>query len=313
MRLAAAAIILVLMAAPARAGETACWFENGAVVVPAAFGDIAGDFILDASAPASQLLHVTTAQTFGIETPTVRAMLRLAGERRVKFDMQVADLDARTRPFVTGIAGVIGADALAPFVTEIATSPCRVRLSRGTKRGAGSTRLPLRVVGGALAVKAAISDGVTAREGWFAIDTGADRTLVADARLSRSPAEGTDQPVRLRALSVGGTLFEQIPAGLMADTPAGLSGSIGEAVWSSFSVRLDPRRGWLTLWPAVDSERGAGNHLRQAELRFQGRQRWKAATPRGQDADHRDRDDGGHEHERAKTPSGRLKVASPSL
>ncbi len=251
MRLAAAAIILVLMAAPARAGETACWFENGAVVVPAAFGDIAGDFILDASAPVS-LLHVTTAQTFGMDAPTVRATLRLAGERRVKFDMQVADLDTRTRPFVTGIAGVIGADALAPFVTEIATSPCRVRLSRGTKRAAASIRLPLRVVGGALAVKAAISDGVTAREGWFTIDTGADRTLVADARLSRSPAKGTDPPVRLRALSVGGTLFEQIPAGLMADTPAGLSGSIGEAVWSRFRLCLDPRRGWLALRPAAD-------------------------------------------------------------
>jgi len=249
--LAAAAIVLVLMAAPASAGEIACWFENGAVVVPAAFGDIAGDFILDASAPAS-LLHVTTAQTFGIDAPTARATLRLAGERRVQFDMQVADLDARTRPFVTGIAGVIGADALAPFVTEIATSPCRVRLSRGTRRGATTVRLPLRVVGGTLAVMAAISDGVAAREGWFAVNTGAARTLISDARLSRTPAEGTDPAVRLRALSVGGMLFEQIPAGLMADPPAGLSGSIGDAVWSRFRLRLDPRRGWLTLRPAAD-------------------------------------------------------------
>jgi hypothetical protein len=300
MRFAAAAIVFVLMAAQVRAGETACWFENGAVVIPAAFGDIAGDFILDASAPTSQL-HVTTAQTFGIEAPTARATLRLAGERQAKFDMQVADLDARARPFVTGIAGVIGADALAPFVTEIAAAPCRVRLSRGAKRGAASFRLPLRVVGGTLAVKAAISDGVTAREGWFAIDTGAGRTLVADARLSRSPAEGTDPPVRLRALSVGGMLFEQIPAGLMADPPAGLSGSIGEAVWSRFRLRLDPRGGWLAL--RRTSETGAGNH-RQAELRFERRQRWHAATPGDQDADHRGRDDGGREHERAKAPSG---------
>jgi hypothetical protein len=302
MRLAAAAIILVLMAAPARAGETACWFENGAVVIPAAFGDIAGDFILDASAPASQL-HVTTAQTFGVEAPTVRATLRLAGERRVKFDMQVADLGARTRPFVTGIAGVIGADALMPFVIEIATSPCRVRLSRRARPEAESIRLPLRVVGGTLAVKAAISDGVTARQGWFAVDTGADTTLVADARLSRSPAEGTDPPVRLRALSIGGLLFEQIPAGLMADPPTGVSGVIGEAIWSRFRLRLDPRRGWVTLRPAADSEPVAENH-RQAQLRFQSRQSRKSATPGGQDADHRDRDDGGQGHERAKAPSG---------
>ena len=261
-RALAAAAIILLMAGPASGGETACWFENGAVVVPAAFGNIAGDFILDASAPASQL-HVTTAQTFGIEAPTVRATLRLAGERRAQFNMQVADLDARTRPFVTGIAGVIGADALAPFAIEIATSPCRVRLSRGTKSGPAHIRLPLRVVGGSLAVKAAISDGVTAREGWFAIDTGAARTLIADARLSRLPAEGTDPPVRLRALSVGGMLFEQIPAGLMAEPPAGLSGSIGEAVWSRFRLRLDPRRGWLALQPAAD--------LRN--------RRWKSSAP----------------------------------
>jgi hypothetical protein len=190
-----------------------------------------------------------------------------------------------------------------PYVIEIATSPCRVRLSRRARPETESIRLPLRVMGGTLAVKAAISDGVTAREGWFAIDTGAVATLVADARLSRSPAEGTDPPVRLRALSIGGLLFEQIPAGLMADPPTGLSGLIGEAIWSRFRLRLDPRRGWLTLRPAADSEPGAGNH-RQAQLRFQSRHGWKAATPGGQDADHRDRDDGGQGHERAKAPSG---------
>ena len=37
--------------ARARPGETRCWIDNGALVVPAAFGDIAGDFILDLSAP----------------------------------------------------------------------------------------------------------------------------------------------------------------------------------------------------------------------------------------------------------------------
>jgi hypothetical protein len=248
MRPAAAAIILVLMAGGARAGETTCWFENGAVVVPAAFGDIAGDFILDASAQASEL-HVTTAQTFGIDAPMTRATLRLAGEKMAGFEMKVADLDARARPFVTGIAGVIGADALAPFVTEISTSPCRVRLSRRVGRRA-TTRLALRIVGGVPVVKAAISDGATSRADWFAIDTGAGPSLIADARLTRTPAEGTDPPVRLRALSLGGLLFEQTPAGLMADPPPGLSGSIGMAVWARFRLRLDPKHGWLELAPA---------------------------------------------------------------
>jgi hypothetical protein len=263
---AAAAIVLALMTTPATAGETACWFENGAVVVPAAFGDITGEFILDASAPAS-LLHVTTAQTFGIESPTTRAPLRLAGTRTAGFAMRIADLDARSRPFVAGIVGVIGADALAPFVTEIDASPCRVRLSRRAGVGSpGAVRAPLRSVGGVLAVKAAISDGVSGRSGWFAVDTGGGSTQIADAKLSRVPAEGTDPPVRLRALSLGGELVEQAPAALMTDPPSGLAGSIGMAVWSRYRLRLDPRRGWLELGPIVEGSslpravEGVGQH-----------------------------------------------------
>jgi hypothetical protein len=105
-------------------------------------------------------------------------------------------------------------------------------------------------VGGIPAVKAAISDGATSRAGWFAIDTGAGPSLIADARLTRTPAEGTDPPVRLRALSLGGLLFEQTPAGLMADPPTGLSGSIGMAVWARFRLRVDTKHGWLELTPA---------------------------------------------------------------
>jgi hypothetical protein len=249
MRLAAVAILGLLTAGPVRAGETACWFENGAVVVPAAFGDIAGDFILDLSSPVSQL-HVTTAQTFGIDTPTARAGLRLAGERIGPLTLPVADLDARARGFVTSIVGVIGADALRAFVTEISTQPCRVRLSRRGDRRPGAVRLPLRMVDGALAVRAAISDGATSRAGWFAIDTGQAPTLAADATLSRTPAPGSDPPVRLRAVSVAGRLFEQVPGGVMAPPRAGLAGTIGMAVWSRFRLRLDPRQGWLELTPA---------------------------------------------------------------
>jgi hypothetical protein len=248
MRLAAVAILGLLTAAPARAGETACWFENGAVVVPAAFGDIAGDFIVDASAPASQL-HVTTAETFGIDTPTARASLRLAGERIGPLTLQVADLDSRAKPFMTSIVGVIGADALKPFVTDVSTQPCRVRLSRRADRHAGAVRLRLRMVDGVPAAPAAISDGVISRAGWFAIDTGQAPTLAADARLSRTPAPGSDPPVRLRAVSVAGRLFEQVPGGVLAQPHPGLAGSIGMAVWSRFRLRLDPRHGWLELTP----------------------------------------------------------------
>lgn len=253
MRVGLIAIVLALTVGHARAGTAACWFENGAVVVPAAFGDIAGDFIIDASAPASQL-HVTTAQSFGIDAQSARGALRVAGERTRDIEIQVADLDAREKPFVTGIVGVIGADVLAGYVTDITTSPCRVRLSRAAGHAPrGALRIPLRRVAGAWAVRAAISDGVSSRQGWFAIDTGSGPTRIADAGLSRQPAEGSQAPIRLRALSLGGLLFEQTPAALATDPPPGLAGSIGEAVWSGFRLRLDPRRGWLELTPRANS------------------------------------------------------------
>ena len=243
-------LLLILTAGTASAGETACWLDHGAIVVPAAFGDIAGDFLLDAATPKSAL-HVTVANSFGIVTPEARADLRLAGERLSGFDMKVADLDVQARPHVAGIAGVIGADALAGFVTEIDAKPCRVRLSRRPGRR-WPLRLELRTVGGALAVKAAISDGATSRAGWFAVATGAPGVTVADAKLTRDPPKDGDPdwpPARLRALSLGGVLFEQVPAGVTADAPAGLSGAIGEDVWHGWRMRLDPQRGRLELKP----------------------------------------------------------------
>jgi len=250
MRAPVLLIILVLTAGSARAGETACRFERGAIVVPAAFGDIAGDFVLDASAPKSQL-HLTVAESWGMTAPSARASLRLAGERLTGFEIEIADLDARSRLFTAGLAGVIGADVLDGFVTQIQTSPCRVRLSRTGLRRA-SIRLLMRRVDGIYAVRAAISDGATSRMGWFAIDTGSPGVKVADARLTRNPPTGGDAdwpPARLRALSLGGLLFEQIPAGLIPNAPPDLAGSIGEVVWSRYRMRLDPARGWLELSP----------------------------------------------------------------
>jgi hypothetical protein len=56
---AALAFVLASLAGPpAPAGQTRCWVDNGAVIAPAAFGDIAGDFIFDLSAPQS-VLHST--------------------------------------------------------------------------------------------------------------------------------------------------------------------------------------------------------------------------------------------------------------
>lgn len=250
MRAALLVTILVLTAAGARGGETPCRLERGAVIVPAAFGDIAGDFLIDPSTPKSAL-HVTIAESFGIVTPTARADLRFASQRLAGLEMSVVNLDARARPFVAGLAGVIGADALAGQVVEIDPVPCRVRLTEGARKP-WPIRLPLRVVDGAYAVPAAVSDGVTSRRGWFAVDTASAGVKLADARLTREPPAGAEPdwpPARLRALSLGGMLFEQVPAGLMSPAPTELSGSIGEVIWSRFRLRLDARRGWLELRP----------------------------------------------------------------
>ena len=242
--------LLILKPAAARAGETACWFDHGTIVVPAAFGDIAGDFVLDAAEPKSQL-HVTNAQSFGILTPTARAALRFAGRRLPAFEMTIADLGDRERPFAAGLAGVIGADALSSFVTEIETSPCRVRLSRKAGR-AWAIRLPMKTIGGVFAVHAAVSDGVTSRAGWFAAATGKPGIVLTDARLTRVPPADADPdwpPARLRALSLGGLLFEQVPANVTDHEPPGLAGAIGEEIWSRYRLRFDPQRRVLELAP----------------------------------------------------------------
>jgi hypothetical protein len=86
--------------------------------------------------------------------------------------------------------------------------------------------------------------------GWFAIDTARLGTHIADASLTRTPPTGAaESPARIRALSLGGMLFEQTPAGLMPQAPPGLAGSLGEAVWSRVRMRIDAARGWLDLAP----------------------------------------------------------------
>ncbi|HXV00183.1 MAG TPA: hypothetical protein VG166_06775 [Caulobacteraceae bacterium] len=238
---------MCLASAPASAGTTACWFDNGAIIVPAAFGEMAGEFILDPST-AKSVMHVTAAEETGIEGASATATLRLAGRRRVAFAMEVADLSDREQGLVTSLVGILGADALAGEVVDIQTAPCRVRIGPGGPPLARAIRLPLRRIGGIPAVRAAISDGMASRTGWFAIDTGRLGARIADARLTRAaPADAGETPGRLRAISMAGVLYEQTPAGLMTPSAPGLAGSIGETVWSNYKIRLDLRHGVLEL------------------------------------------------------------------
>lgn len=260
---AAALLVGALAATPARSGETTCWFEHGAIVVAAAFGDMTGDFIFDLSAPSSQI-HLTTAQAHGVQSTATVADLTLAGETIRALPTQVVDLDQRSTPFATNIVGVLGADVGRRFVVEIRFAPCRLALRERHGRVRDSAkRLAIRWMGGVPAVRASVCDDHRCESGWFAIDTASQGVRLTGAALSRPLAEAaalsrSAPPARLRGLSIAGRLFEQTPAGLMDAAPPGITGAIGDAVWSNYRVTLDAGRGWLELAePAKSDPRGA--------------------------------------------------------
>lgn len=254
-RVAAAAAFAAISAAawPARAGETECWVDNGAVVVPAVFGDIAGDFILDLSAPQSQL-HLTAAQSDGLGDATeARGSLTLAGEH-IDAHLAVANLDDRQWGFPTTLSGLVGADVLAGYVVELRFAPCRLSLWRRATAGRAEATLPITMIAGVPTVSASIFDGTRARSGQFAIDTGAAgvRIVAARARFSRlsarvDPLSRDRPPARLAALSLAGRVFQNQRAALQDDAPAGVLGGIGTDVWSRYVLRLDLRRERLRL------------------------------------------------------------------
>lgn len=248
------------LAGEARAGVAQCWYENGAVVAPASFGDMAGDFIIDASAPRSLLLE-DRANADGIETPSAVRDLVLAGEHVTALEMPLTNLNERAVGFPTTINGVLGWDVLSRFQVEISFSPCRLTLTRakagrrGRRRESGAVRLPLLQIDGAAAVTATAGDGTRTRKGYYAVDTASMGTRFSPAETSFSPPlrrkiDPTWRfklPARIRVLELDGLLFEQTPAGLLPKPPQALSGAIGLAVWSRYRLRMDGREGWLEL------------------------------------------------------------------
>jgi hypothetical protein len=256
LRAAAAVLAPVCLAAagsPASAGEAPCWVDNGAVVVSAALGDIAGDFLLDLSAPKS-VLHVDRALMNGIETPTREASLALAGER-IPASFAVASLDSRSLGLPTTINGLIGADVLAGYVIDLRLSPCRLALWRRRAPPMGPAQtLPVTWIAGIPTIAASISDGRAGMHGRFGVDTGSAgvRIAASAARLSRTP-KGIDAasrqrpPARLAALGLGSEVIQGAPAGLASDAPAGVLGDIGTGVWARYALRLDLWAGRLEL------------------------------------------------------------------
>ncbi len=230
-----------------------CWFENGAVVIPARIGDVAGDWILDPASPRT-LLHETKAQMEGLPGAYV-ASASLAGRRIERLEVTVADLDARAPGFTTPIAGIIGADVLSRFVVDLDFSPCRVRLLSGRPAASKGNRVKLIQVDGVPALEAGVADGRRAGLGLFAVDWGSKAAVrLSQARLSPStadpaPTPHNDAPARLRALSLAGALYEEQTAAVAPAPAPSLAGTLGTDFWSRWRLRLDIRGGALTLAP----------------------------------------------------------------
>ncbi|MES2895317.1 MAG: hypothetical protein V4759_04740 [Pseudomonadota bacterium] len=256
--LATAATLIALAPAGARAGEAACVYERGVVVVPASVAGMAGDYILDTGSPDTQL-HETKAQMAGITGAAVRARVLVAGLALPDRSVAVVDLDARTAAFPTPIAGVIGADLLAPYVVDVSFIPCRVTIHRSGRAGRFRATVVLPMGSGVASARAAVADGPHASAGEMVLSTGADAPLRMYQKVA--VAVGTSQPdtllpygearATLRALSLGGVLFENLRAGLLADGDGARLGVIGAPVLAQWRVRFDfPRRRVLLGPPA---------------------------------------------------------------
>ena len=227
--LALAGLILGLLPGAARAGGSVCWIQNGVLLVPAVAAGINGVFILDTGAAQSQV-DATQASEADIGATPVVGDVRVAGRVFRGVSMPVLELDDRTRAFPTPISGVLGADILAGQVLEVWPKPCRVRIS--PSRGRVWAGLPVVLKSGVPYVRAAASDSDGGLSGLFRVDTGSPAPVALD------PA-GLATSGRLRGLSVGGRLFEDVIAVPLAKADDGALGAIGEPIWATFRMRLD--------------------------------------------------------------------------
>lgn len=251
--------LVALSASPARAGEAACWFENGVVVVSAQVMGVAGDFILDTATPHTQLAE-TQAQAAGFEETALAGEVRLAGLRIANRPVAVADIDLRTGALPTPIAGVIGADVLAPYVLDVSFTPCHVALNPARHAPPFQAAQSLRMawVAGRPVVNAVASDGSRSLSASFSPGVGADRAVrLSDVAASAPGAKkllelypyGVLAP-RLESLAFAGDVFLDLPSGLVHAEDPRLAGQIGAPLLSRYRLRFDFPAGRLELAPA---------------------------------------------------------------
>ena len=239
-------VLAALAAGPAHAGETACWFERGVVVVPAVMAGIAGDYIVDTGA-AQSALHETKAQAEGIGETDLVGAVSVAGAVVKALPLKVIDFDVRTWNLPTPVAGVIGADALKGFVLDVTYAPCRLRLSLPGEapRFSGRT-LSLGWDLGRPTVEASVSDDAHQIAGRFVVATGANVPVRLADDLAQAPGAGGTKELypegvwlaRLPQVDFAGATGRDVAAGLMR--PEGdVVGVLGGSVLAHFRLRFD--------------------------------------------------------------------------
>lgn len=258
-----AALLALFAATPAAAGARACWFENNVVVVSAEVAGVAGDYILDTATPATVLAE-TQAQGAGYAETQLTGDIALAGVTLKGRPIAVADLDLRTGALPTPIAGVIGADALSGLVVDVSFRPCRVGLWRPghAPRFRAAQRVALTWIAGRPTVRAAAADGPHAISGAFSIATGGDTAARLSDAIAAAPGAAKPKELypygvlrpKLRAFSLAGRLWENLPAGLLVAEDPALAGQIGTPLLAAWRLRFDMARGELILAPVASEK-----------------------------------------------------------
>ncbi len=247
------ALCLALVPAMGAAAPLACWYEHGVIVVPANVAGAAGDYILDTGSPRTEL-HDTRAQGMGLSGDATQGEVDIGGFHFPDRTLAIASQDARTYAFPTPIAGVIGADVLRALIVEVDFRPCRVELHAPADDPAPKTRSQapnLQWVSGRPVMWAALSDGRTARRIQVAPSTGLDAAVrLAPSEITSMAAPESLAPyetgrAELRALSLGGVLFENLKAGLNGDEIS----AVGPDVLEHWRLRFDFPAGRLLLIP----------------------------------------------------------------
>jgi hypothetical protein len=254
--LAAVPLAAALWPLAARAGEANCWFEAGVLVVPAEVAGVAGDYVLDTGAQQT-LMAVDAAQGAGFADDRFEGPVRLAGLVIDHQQVAKAKLDARFWWLSTPVAGVIGADLLGGYVLDVRFAPCRIGLWRAGEAPGfkAEAALPLGWSQGRPVVQAAVSDDGRALQGRFVPATGSDTPVRLRDDLADAPGAAKREGLypfgalrpRLRALSLAGDLYEQVPAGLVARAGFEADGEIGAPVLSRYRLRFDFPGGRLGL------------------------------------------------------------------